>query len=530
MPSCQRPLNRSLFSLCVAACLLAGCGAHATPQVAPTATAIAALPTASPAAQPSATPIPPTPAATATAVDPPEQAAPTATPASTPTPPVQPGQPPHYELDVTLNYEGHRLSAVEQIAIWNETDDPWSEVVLSVPPAYWPGVWQLLSLEVATEQGRTSVAPTWQSTMMHVPLPEPLASGQALELSVAFALAPPQLDPLWWSPQGNVGWGERVIQVGDWYPALVPYRRGNGWLVWTYHPVGDPTINRLATYDVRITADSGVVVAAFGLQGREGNTWRFHADHSRGFAFLASPEYELLETDVEGIPVRSYFLAGNEQEGQIALDMTAQALALFAGLYGPYPYPELIIAQNGFYGSMEYSGLISQSGYAYEHYEDEAKTLIVSLAAHETGHQWWYGAVGNDQVHEPWLDEGLATYGELLFYERLYPDQVDWWWSVRADRWQPSEAVDTTIYDYEASRAYMTNVYGHGAYLMADLRKVLGDERFFAFLQDYYASNKWRLVTASDWVAALCAHADAGSVLAVNMIMDQYFAHPQHCE
>ena len=37
------------------------------------------------------------------------------------------------------------------------------------------------------------------------------------------------------------------------------------------------------------------------------------------------------------------------------------------------------------------------------------------LAAHETGHQWWFERVASDEAKEPWLDEALTTYSELVF-------------------------------------------------------------------------------------------------------------------
>jgi hypothetical protein len=34
------------------------------------------------------------------------------------------------------------------------------------------------------------------------------------------------------------------------------------------------------------------------------------------------------------------------------------------------------------------------------------------LIPHETGHQWFYALVGNDQTRDPWISEGLATWAQ----------------------------------------------------------------------------------------------------------------------
>jgi aminopeptidase N len=284
--------------------------------------------------------------------------------------------------------------------------------------------------------------------------------------------------------------------------------------------VGDPTINELGTYDVRISTSEGVVIAGPGLSSREGGVWHFHLDQARSFAFLASPEYRVLEGNAGGVPVRSYYLPGYEMAGQAALDTATEAIHLFAGLFGPYPYPELVIAQNGYYGAMEYSAFMTMSTYAYETYDGGSASLLVALTAHEVSHQWWYGAVGNDQVYEPWLDESLAMYSELLFYERLHPELVDWWWQFRVDQWKPGGPVDVTIYDYGDTRTYVHRMYGRAAHFMADLRLTMGDPAFFSFLRDYYASGRGHIVTAYDFFHTVRTHTDAD----LEPLLDRYFA------
>ena len=85
------------------------------------------------------------------------------------------------------------------------------------------------------------------------------------------------------------------------------------------------------------------------------------------------------------------------------------------------------------FGGMEYSALITFSRDWFADYQppaagaDFGADMLVRFIVHELGHQWWYGAVGNDQAYEPWVDEALARYGETLYYERLHPSHLGWW-------------------------------------------------------------------------------------------------------
>lgn len=86
--------------------------------------------------------------------------------------------------------------------------------------------------------------------------------------------------------------------------------------------------------------------------------------------------------------------------------------------------------------------------------------------------------MGNDQALEPWLDEALATYSELLFYEADYPEHVDWRWNFRVNRFQPAGWIDRTIYDFQAFRRYVDAVYLRGAQFLQTVREQVGDEVF----------------------------------------------------
>lgn len=424
--------------------------------------------------------------------------------------PLASGLLPYYEIDVTLDYDNHTLTARQTVTVPNTGGEAWTEIVFNVSAAYW----ELFDLERVTLAGEVSntgeaIEPEWDGTMLRVPLPRPLLPGKRAVVLLDYTLRLPRLDPYGWGPAGNAGWSPEVTQVGDWYPALVPYIDGEGWRNWRYHPVGDPVISPLADYDVAIVAPTDVVVAAAGPAGRDGPARRFQLDGARSFAFLASRDYVRFEGEAAGVPIRVYTLGRHAAAGPAVVLAAEQAITLFADQFGPYPYGEFVLAENGFLTAIEYSVVVSQSGFAFDSYSGAADSLLIAIVAHEVAHQWWYGAVGNDQVHEPWLDEALSMMSELLFYERYYPDLVDWWWQYRVDQWQPAGPVDATIYDFAGSEAFVHNVYGMGARFMYDLRATVGEEAFGAALRDHFAGQHGRLATGDDFFAAVSRHTTA---------------------
>jgi len=155
---------------------------------------------------------------------------------------------------------------------------------------------------------------------------------------------------------------------------------------------------------------------------------------------------------------------------------------------------------------MEFSALYFHSRHFYDQFDGSVQNYLTTVAVHETAHQWWFEGVANDQALEPWLDESLATYSEVLYYEALYPELVPWWWSYRIDFYKPNGYIDIPVYQGQNDDIYKHTVYFNGAHFLQDLRARMGDESFFAFLSDYFEQNRGEIVTREDFFALLDRH------------------------
>ncbi len=429
---------------------------------------------------------------------------------------------PEHTMDIVLNARDRRMHVSHHILLHNPSQAPWTEVVLSVTSAFKAGVFRLDEVEVTQRGNRQRVTPVWERTMLHVPLPTPLASGDPAAIRMTYPLAIPPLAPSTGFPEGNLGAGDRIIQVGDWHPALVPYRLNGGWQIWTYHPIGDPTVYPIADYDVRIFTDPNWVVAAPGAHSPQGTARRYRIERARSFAFLASPDYQRIEASIEGISVSSYVLPEHAEAGRAAIAIVRRALRIYHRAYGPFPLETLVIAENAYHGSMEYSGLLSISHDAYARFQPGPQSLMVGLVTHELAHQWWYHAVGNHQVTEPWLDEAFATYSELLYYEDVAPDLIGWWWEGHVHSANADGALDATLYDFEETPTYIRQIYNQGASFLDDLRWLMGDAAFFEFVRAYRGYGEGRLVTTEDFLTLLHTYTDAD----LAPLIDRTFEHP----
>jgi hypothetical protein len=439
----------------------------------------------------------------------------------------------HYALDVVLDYPAHQLSVEERITYYNSTSHELNEVLLVVEARRYPGAFQMTGLHWA--DGSQASQRQWKDRYLSIFPSQPLAPGESLEFSISYILEPPNTSKLPQIRPYPFGYTDMQINLSDWYPFVPPYVEGVGWLVHNPGFYGEYLVEDIADFEVSIRPlpeEAGLVIAASAPAENDAGGVHYRHLAGRGFAWSASPYYQVLTQEVElgaggSTRVASYFFPAYEQAGQRVLETVSRALALYNQIYAPYPYPMMSAVQADFLDGMEYSGLFFLSKDFYNwHKPDSQEDFLTALAAHETAHQWWYGLVGNDPAEEPWLDEALCTYSELLYFENYFPEATDWWWTYRVDYYGPQGTIDLSIYDIPDEsghyRAYRDSVYLNGATFMQAFRNLIGDQAFFAAIQAYADRYAYQRANGIGFFEVFTQHSDQD----LEPLLKAYFAHP----
>jgi len=472
-----------LFVLLLSSCTSPAPEATVTPTVAPvTDSVLAASPTSTP--EPSSTPVPVIPRA-------------------------------QYTLDALMDYTRKRLEVTEKIIYPNHTGETLTSLVLAVQPNLWPQVFFLDSLAV---DGQAVDNYTLNGQQLEVPLAAPIEPLGTATVEIGFRLFLPyfEIQENYYPIREQLfGYNYRQSNLLDWYPFIVPYRAGEGWLLRKPFDFGEHLVYEAADFDVtlRFTDAPIPVVAASGRGEPIDLGFHYTLEKARDFVLSVSADFLLEQRDVDGVIVSSYFFPFTEKDGVAAADLAVQALRIFGDKFGAYPHPSLSVVMNPGEYAMEYDGLILMNRHLYW---DMGK--LEMFTAHEVAHQWWFGLVGSDQAMEPWLDEGLATYSERIYYEALEPPRGTWWVSARLFGYEPQYWLDTSIHDYYG-RLYTEAVYLDGAAFLQEIRERIGDEAFFAFLQGYAETYAHRIATTQDFFDLLRRH----TTVDFSDIVDKYF-------
>jgi hypothetical protein len=121
--------------------------------------------------------------------------------------------------------------------------------------------------------------------------------------------------------------------------------------------------------------------------------------------------------------------------------------------------------------------------------------------AHELAHQWWGQAVGWKNYHEQWISEGFAQYFAALYADRERGPGTFASLMRQMRRWGMETSEQGPIFlGYRLghikgdSRVFRALIYNKAAVVLHMLRRLVGDEAFFAGVRGFY--SEWRFAKA----------------------------------
>jgi aminopeptidase N len=412
----------------------------------------------------------------------------------------------HIQARLDLSEATPRIHAVQTTRYTNKASVPLDAIYFRVfanKPSYGSEL-TFRTVTVADKQAKLDYQA--ERTAVGVALAEPLPSGQSVEVQMEYDVTVPVSNTRGY---GTFNDQDGVLLLSNFSPMVAVYEP-SGWNLALAPDYGDPVYAETSFYDVEFTASQGMAVIASGsTTAKRDNddgttTWTLLSGPMRDMMLVVSDRFESSSYAVGYIRVNSYYLPQDKQSGEAILGYCREGLRAYQEDFGPYPFAEFDVVEAPIYsGGMEYPGLIMV---ANQHYQVGGEYLEF-VTAHEVAHQWWYSLVGNDQVMVPWLDESLANFSVVYYYEYVYG----------ADR------AGMVFQNYVASRYYRAKeegrdgivnqpveafgpeqygaiVYGKGAVFFHELRAKLGDDLFLDVLRAYLQDRQYKLATPDDFL------------------------------
>jgi hypothetical protein len=416
---------------------------------------------------------------------------------------------PQYHIEVDFDY-GNQIAIINQVITFtNSSDSDLIDILLACDMLRYADAFILTSSSINNIQIDPEIGPFWLKFHML----KPLSPETSLNINLSYTLHLPAIPPAADDKKPGI-FGYTALQSNfvDWYPMIVPLDKSGDWLLHDPGFYGEYLVYDLADFEVNIhftQSASNLVLAASSVPISQSEAdYKFIHKKARNFVWSVSLSYLSSQENFDGITVTSYYFPFHQQAGQQVLVETIKAIKLYSALFGDFPRESLSIVEGDFFDGMEFDGFYFLSRGFYNLYDGSPQGYLTMIAVHETAHQWWYTLIANDQAMEPWLDESLCTYSELLFYENQYPELVPWWWEYRVNYYNPTGWVNLPIYDYNGFVPYRDATYLRGAQFLQAIRSRIGDEKFISFIKLYATTFSYKISKQSDFWSLLNSFAN----------------------
>lgn len=231
----------------------------------------------------------------------------------------------------------------------------------------------------------------------------------------------------------------------------------------------------------------GVGVLADSASTESTRTWTWQSVRQVNAASFAAAAYRQSVRSLGGLTVR--YCDFDTSAAAAVFGAAGSVLGYLNRSFGPIPLTELAYVENlQAYGAAA-PGLIMMP-LPYQ----------LSGLTHETAHQWWGHALRLRHAPEVWLNEGFASYSEVLFQEDslgLPVRRAELDTMARRYRGVPRAQDRPIVPAPTSSSYYFTIVYNKGAWVLHTLRWVLGDAVFFTALDHYALAGQDSSVTVA---------------------------------
>lgn len=429
-----------------------------------------------------------------------------------------------YKIDIEFDPEEKTYSGVQRIIYVNNENVELNEIYLHIypntfreketapflfnkfesafPKGFKPGYIEFETLSIDKKAIENYEISGKGNTILKIPLKKPLKPNEKVEINMEYtAKLPPAED--------RFGYGDKTFNFGNWYPVAAVYDN-NGWNLDPYYNIGDPFYSDTSNYNVTIKAPKDIIIASSGkimseeVQG-DNKVWNIEAKLMRDFAWVASENFEILGKEVDGTFVKVYVLDNDDSVNNFVANAAYDSIKTFNKVFGKYPFGHYSVVATSFPSGMEYPGIV----FIGEKYFDNAyRGFLETVIVHETGHQWWYSVVGNDEIDESWLDESLTSYSEVIYSAEKYGEEIaeNYYKNNIARRYnRVKESLNNTVVlkplnEFENWDDYGPLAYGKGAMFIHAIEEKYSEDTLYYILKEYYKRYRFLNATTEDFI------------------------------
>jgi aminopeptidase N len=406
----------------------------------------------------------------------------------------------HTKLEVSFDWQKQYLLGIATLSM-NPYFYPQNEVLLDAKG------FEIHSIELV-ETKNIPLQFSYDKRKLQIKLPKTYTKNEKITLKIAYTAKPNELE--------NIGSEAITGDKGLYFINPLGKETGKPQQIWTqgetaasscWFPTFDSP-NTKTTQEIAITVDKQYVTVSNGKMigskdngnGTRTDTWKQEKPHSPYLFMMAIGKYAVVKDKWKNMEVNYYVEPEYEKNAKAIFGNTPEMIEYFSKLLD-YPFPwekySQIVVRDYVSGAMENTsasifmeGLQVDSRYLVDDNWD-------GIIAHELFHQWFGDLVTCESWANLPLNESFANYAELLWQEQKYgvdamemqlQEEMQEYYAEAEQKREPL----IRYYYQDKEEMFDRHSYSKGAVILHSLRKMVGDEAFFASLRLYIKKNAYK--------------------------------------
>jgi aminopeptidase N len=396
----------------------------------------------------------------------------------------------HLALDVTPDFKERSVRG-EATLRFKVNSKPLHELTLD-------GV--ELAVETVTSSEKVAAFHVTDKTVV-VNFAEPVPANKEATVTIKYSVRPRKglyfrTPDMGYKPEDMHLWTQgEPIEARHWYPSF-------------------DSPNEKFTSEITCRVPAGMVVLSNGKmisEERQGGSdlvavrWLQDKPHVNYLICLVAGYLKKVEDKYKDIPLAFYTPASQIDQAVHSFKDTKDIMEFFEKEIGvPYPwakYYQVCVDDFG-WGGMENTSLTVLTDRTLHTPEFETLRSSQGLVAHELAHQWFGDLVTCKDWANLWLNEGFASYYDLLYDEhKRGRDQFlyDLYQSAKGIIGQADQTNAVVRRDFnEPEQQFGYQVYPKGAWVLHMLRSQLGSDLYRRCIKTYLERHQYDIVVTED--------------------------------
>ncbi|MCH2223582.1 MAG: M1 family peptidase [Crocinitomicaceae bacterium] len=259
--------------------------------------------------------------------------------------------------------------------------------------------------------------------------------------------------------------------------------------------------------DKFVTLSNGKLISSKKIEGgKRVDHWKQELPHAPYLFMMGVGEFKVVKDfytrpDGSKMEVNYYVEPEWEEYAKAIFGETPEMIKFFSKLTGvEYPWDKYhqIVARDYVSGAMENTGAVIFGDFVYKNKRELLDANDQSTIAHELFHHWFGDLVTCESWSNLPLNESFANYSQYLWDEYRYGlDEADHNAIAEAEGYYQTAQFqghhDLIWFDYDdKEQMFDGHSYNKGGRILHMLRNYLGDDAFFAGVNNYLEKNKFK--------------------------------------